>query len=428
MIPYIKLSDVDFHYHPEESIFSRLSLDISPGKINVLTGPNGIGKSTLIKLISGELKPCKGSINVCGETEEKERLKHCRVVTQGLAPFPALKLKEYIELLLLDNLSFLGSRLNLHKRFRSIFSSETLNEINSNYHKRCRYIDLPIIQKIELSIAIATRSNVLLLDEPFANLEDNKIKIFCSYLEKMAIEEMVVILVTHKLDYLNTNSINKLSIPWNHRPSHLSNTRSNIRSIHKTGYSLSSSPIIDSIDQGAINVLLFKDLYQRSIFINNTRYSGFMAKQLICGGKNILHNYMVEDITVLGVDRYKFDVIRKLSIKNNFEILLNLDKRLLSRRYHDDMGLRKSLEALQVKYKSLNQICLQLSIGNIHKLIFTLLPFRNTQYIYIEEPLAGICLDHYQLIIDYLKNIPGKKIILIGLCSMVDYNFINTRE
>jgi len=48
-------------------IFSGVDMDIPRGKITAIMGPSGTGKTTLLKLIGGQLKPEKGSIEVDGE-------------------------------------------------------------------------------------------------------------------------------------------------------------------------------------------------------------------------------------------------------------------------------------------------------------------------------------------------------------------------
>jgi len=61
----IKIRDLHFGWGQRE-IFSGLSLDIPAGKITAIMGPSGTGKTTLLRLIGGQLKPHSGSIEVGG--------------------------------------------------------------------------------------------------------------------------------------------------------------------------------------------------------------------------------------------------------------------------------------------------------------------------------------------------------------------------
>ena len=58
----------DLHFsHGERMVFDGIDLDIAPGGVTAIMGPSGTGKTTLLKLIGGQLRPASGSIRVHGE-------------------------------------------------------------------------------------------------------------------------------------------------------------------------------------------------------------------------------------------------------------------------------------------------------------------------------------------------------------------------
>lgn len=63
----IKIRDVHFSWDGKRDIYSGVDLDIPEGKITAIMGPSGTGKTTLLRLIGGQLKPTKGSVEVAGE-------------------------------------------------------------------------------------------------------------------------------------------------------------------------------------------------------------------------------------------------------------------------------------------------------------------------------------------------------------------------
>ncbi|MDI9244934.1 ATP-binding cassette domain-containing protein [Marinobacter sp. CHS3-4] len=65
--PYIELRDVVFS-RGERRIFDGLSLQIPKGKVTAIMGPSGTGKTTLLRLIGGQLKPEAGTVMVAGES------------------------------------------------------------------------------------------------------------------------------------------------------------------------------------------------------------------------------------------------------------------------------------------------------------------------------------------------------------------------
>jgi phospholipid/cholesterol/gamma-HCH transport system ATP-binding protein len=68
----VEIRDLRFA-HRERDIFNGLSLEIQRGKITALMGPSGTGKTTLLKLIGGQLRPHKGTIHVDGQDVHKLR-------------------------------------------------------------------------------------------------------------------------------------------------------------------------------------------------------------------------------------------------------------------------------------------------------------------------------------------------------------------
>ncbi len=62
---FVSIRDMSF-YRGERAIYDNISLDIECGKISTILGPSGTGKTTLLRLIAGQLKPDSGSITVAG--------------------------------------------------------------------------------------------------------------------------------------------------------------------------------------------------------------------------------------------------------------------------------------------------------------------------------------------------------------------------
>lgn len=70
MDAYIKIRDLSF-YRGSRKIFDQLNLDIPRGKVTAIMGPSGIGKTTLLKLIGGQLQPESGSVIVDNQNIHK---------------------------------------------------------------------------------------------------------------------------------------------------------------------------------------------------------------------------------------------------------------------------------------------------------------------------------------------------------------------
>ena len=66
----LKLENISFEVENEKEILKDVNLTIEKGKFIAITGPNGGGKSTLARIISGVLKPTKGKITFYGVANE----------------------------------------------------------------------------------------------------------------------------------------------------------------------------------------------------------------------------------------------------------------------------------------------------------------------------------------------------------------------
>ncbi|WP_297807666.1 ABC transporter ATP-binding protein [uncultured Methylophaga sp.] len=69
-VPLIKIRDLHF-YRGNRAIFEGVNIDIQRGKVTAIMGPSGTGKTTLLKLIGGQLRPDKGTIEVDGQDVHK---------------------------------------------------------------------------------------------------------------------------------------------------------------------------------------------------------------------------------------------------------------------------------------------------------------------------------------------------------------------
>ncbi|HAS15817.1 MAG TPA: phospholipid ABC transporter ATP-binding protein MlaF, partial [Idiomarina abyssalis] len=70
MTNLVELKDLTFA-HGSHRVYDGLSLTVPKGKMVAVMGPSGIGKTTLLRLIGGQLKPDSGSIKVAGEEVPK---------------------------------------------------------------------------------------------------------------------------------------------------------------------------------------------------------------------------------------------------------------------------------------------------------------------------------------------------------------------
>jgi len=180
----------------DTEILRDISFDVQPGEIVTLLGPSGCGKSTILRSIAGLEREHQGEISI-NDLCVSSRSTYVNIderksgyIFQDYALFPHLNVEE--------NIGF--ALFKLPKRKRELRVLELLEQFDIMHHRRKQIHELSGGQQQRVAIArvIAYNPSVLLLDEPFSNLDTflrQKTKI---WLKKVIKElRLSAILVTH---------------------------------------------------------------------------------------------------------------------------------------------------------------------------------------------------------------------------------------
>lgn len=139
------------------------SLSVPEGSITGLVGPNGAGKSTLLRLAAGLSRPTTGSVSIFGEPIEPNSTPHLRRMGyfDQLRPlYPGLRVKETLRF---------GQKLN--QQWDNDAALGWLNELGVPITERVGRLSLGQQALVALSLCMAKRPDLLLLDEPVASLD-----------------------------------------------------------------------------------------------------------------------------------------------------------------------------------------------------------------------------------------------------------------
>ena len=187
----IELHELHFRYHnsPRE-VLDNVTLRLPAGRIVGLLGKNGTGKSTLIYLMAGLLRPQQGEVRfeqrpVCDRTPAV--LADLFVVPEHIE-LPAIRLSRFVE---------------LHRAFYPNFSDELLNE-NLQHFDLTPEVNLGALstgqlKKAYISFALATCTRLLLMDEPTNGLDIPSKAQFRRAIAASMNEERTVIISTHQV-------------------------------------------------------------------------------------------------------------------------------------------------------------------------------------------------------------------------------------
>lgn len=153
------LKDINKSYGPLCAL-KDLNLEIESGSIVGLLGPNGSGKTTMMKLIAGLLKPDKGTITAGGMNIGSE--------TKSIVSY--LPEKSY-----LDDKRKISYYLDLFKSFYTDFdyqrAKEMLRSLGIDTEKRIGELSKGGREKVQLALVMSRNARIYLLDEPIAGVD-----------------------------------------------------------------------------------------------------------------------------------------------------------------------------------------------------------------------------------------------------------------
>ena len=147
-----------------------MNFEFEQGNAYAILGSNGSGKSTLLQIISGHLHPSEGTINYNKGKDSIPVEDFFRHVTYS-GPY-----LELIEEFTLEEM------LTFHHHFRKFRNGLSVNDViditglTRNRNKPIKYFSSGMKQRVRLAIALLSESDVVLLDEPAANLDRKAIE------------------------------------------------------------------------------------------------------------------------------------------------------------------------------------------------------------------------------------------------------------
>ena len=186
----IKITDLSFSYSRNNYIFENINLNISMGSIYGLLGENGVGKTTLLRLMAGLLFPNSGTCETFG-FESKKRLPEMLEKIYYLPEvfnIPAIKITEYVKIYgdLYPNFDFAKFDEYLEK-----FSIDTKKKMKDFSHGQQK--------KSMIAFALACKTPLILMDEPTNGLDIPSKSIFRQLIADALDEKTTFIISTHQV-------------------------------------------------------------------------------------------------------------------------------------------------------------------------------------------------------------------------------------
>lgn len=181
------------------TVLRNVSLKLEPGKIYGLKGPNGSGKTMLMRLVAGLIRPTEGEVYI-----DQKRLGRDFDFPPSLG-------------MLIENPAFLpnysGSKnLELLAQIKGIAGKDAVRQaildvgLNPDDRKKYRKYSLGMKQRLGIAAALMESPEIIILDEPTNALDDNGIEQILSLLRRERERGAIIILSCHDAEILHAIS------------------------------------------------------------------------------------------------------------------------------------------------------------------------------------------------------------------------------
>ena len=198
-IPVIELNEVSFAFDTN-FILEQVNLKIEPGEMVGIVGPNGGGKTTLLRLMLGLLKPNKGNIKVFGKSpaEISHRIGYVPQHKQFDFQFP-VSVRDVV--LMGRSASGFGGR---YTRQDKVSARESLADVGLTDMGKQSFAELSggQRQRVLIARALAPSAELLFFDEPTANVDSFAEKQLYELLRKLN-EKLTILIVSHDVGFVS---------------------------------------------------------------------------------------------------------------------------------------------------------------------------------------------------------------------------------
>ncbi len=173
-------------FYGSKQVLKNVNFQIFPGQIVGLLGPNGSGKTTIIKIINGFLTDYSGNVLVCNKKLGIESKEHISFMPDNSYLRADLKLINYIDLY-----------NDMFKDFNRAKSLEMIKALKLDENVLIRTLSKGMCEKFQLILTMARKANLYIFDEPIAAVDPASREFILNTIIKNYSEDGAMLLSTH---------------------------------------------------------------------------------------------------------------------------------------------------------------------------------------------------------------------------------------
>ena len=194
----IQVNDVIFSYNGSK-VLEDVNFDVGQKQLVYMVGPNGGGKTTLLKLIMGLLQPTSGRIKVFGQSPERvrSRIGYAPQYMQFDPHFPVT----VMDIVLMGRLGTkFGGKYTSRDRDAAMAALEVL-EVSDLASRSFSELSGGLRQRVLIARSLSDDPDLLLLDEPTANVDSHTEDRLLDIISKLS-DRMTILMVSHELGFV----------------------------------------------------------------------------------------------------------------------------------------------------------------------------------------------------------------------------------
>lgn len=173
-------------YTKDKFVINNLNFQIPQGKIIGLLGPNGCGKSTMIKMIAGLLQPTSGEVLVNGMQVGEETCSFISYLPERTYFTASMKVKDIIDYF-----------ADFYKDFDKERAIKLLKDLNVDIDAKLKKLSKGTKEKVQLVLVMSRQAKLYLLDEPIAGVDPATREYILSTIVGNYNPDATIIITTH---------------------------------------------------------------------------------------------------------------------------------------------------------------------------------------------------------------------------------------